>query len=113
VALGIRNKLASAVRSLGYRCVCAMWSPCAAGDAVLRKPCVCVRQGVKCEVMSADSYYMSPPEGVNPADHNFDEPAALELGLLAKHLRSLKVGLPCVCCACWVCVHACPCAVWL
>ena len=51
----------------------------------------CWAQGVKCEIVSADSYYMSPPPDVNPADHNFDEPDALELGLLAQHLQKLKV----------------------
>ena len=53
-------------------------------------------QGVKCEIVSADSYYMSPPPHVDPANHNFDEPAALELGLLAEHLVELKVRI------CWV-----------
>jgi len=42
-----------------------------------------------------DSYYRDPPAGcADPAARNYDEPAALDEVLLARHLRELRAGRP-------------------
>jgi uridine kinase len=43
-------------------------------------------------VISQDDYYLGLPEGVAPAQYNFDEPAALDLERLADDLAELKAG---------------------
>lgn len=51
------------------------------------------RQGINAFVISCDCYYRTMPCGQDPARYNFDEPEALELSLLAKHLRELRSGV--------------------
>lgn len=45
-------------------------------------------------VICQDDYYKGIPAGVDAAAYNFDEPAALDLDLLARHLCELKRGRP-------------------
>lgn len=39
-----------------------------------------------------DRYYLPVPEGVDPAEHNYDEPMALGTSALAEHLDGLRAG---------------------
>ena len=48
--------------------------------------------GVRATVLSCDSYYLPLPAGADAAAHNFDAPAALDLGLLAGQLAALRRG---------------------
>ena len=43
-------------------------------------------------LMSQDNYYISLPDGVDAADRNFDDPAVIDLGHLARDLAALKRG---------------------
>ena len=43
-------------------------------------------------VISQDHYYRGVPQGISAESYNFDEPAALDLELLADHLRTLRRG---------------------
>ena len=43
-------------------------------------------------LISQDSYYRGLPPGVSAESYNFDDPAALDLDLLAAHLRELRSG---------------------
>lgn len=42
--------------------------------------------------ISCDSYYKPLPDGANAAEHNFDDPASLDMDLLADHLAALRRG---------------------
>jgi uridine kinase len=43
-------------------------------------------------IISQDHYYLGVPEGTHADLYNFDDPAALDLDLLAQHLQMLKRG---------------------
>lgn len=43
-------------------------------------------------VISQDHYYLGVPRGVSPDSYNFDEPRALDLELLARHLAEVRQG---------------------
>lgn len=45
-------------------------------------------------LISQDSYYRGLAAGTDARGYNFDEPAALDLDLLAEHVRQLKAGRP-------------------
>ena len=45
-------------------------------------------------LMSQDSYYRGLSDGMDARNYNFDEPAALDMDLLAVHLALLKAGRP-------------------
>jgi uridine kinase len=45
-------------------------------------------------LISQDNYYLGVPVGARPEEYNFDEPAALDLPLLARHPVQLKTGTP-------------------
>lgn len=44
------------------------------------------------EVLSMDQYFLTPADGVDKRDINFDHPAHLDLALLTEHLTNLKRG---------------------
>lgn len=50
--------------------------------------------GDRAAVLFHDRYYRTPPDGVPPAQWNYDHPDALQTDLLVEHLRALRRGQP-------------------
>ena len=49
-------------------------------------------QGVRVVSISSDSYYKGLAPGADASENNWDHPAALDMELLASHLRDLRAG---------------------
>ena len=49
-------------------------------------------QHLNVRVISSDCYYKGLPEKCDPAEYDFDDPAALDFALLKKHLAQMESG---------------------
>lgn len=75
-----------------FRCFAGVGGASGSGKTSI---CEIVKAALKDDSMvtlSFDSYYI-PLGGKDAATHNFDEPSALDVDLLAEHLQALKVRL--------------------